>query len=109
MTRSYWLQWCFFSLLVGGVVMAQQGPAKVVAELPGTALRWIHAAEPVFAEQNLKVENYTVGVMEKGDTVTVSLSSNPTPGARGSTGKFPGYWVTFSKKTGKILNQAYTR
>ncbi|HXA84464.1 MAG TPA: hypothetical protein VNZ47_05285 [Candidatus Dormibacteraeota bacterium] len=89
--------------------MAQQGPAKVVAQLPGTALRWIHAAEPVFAEQNLKVENYTVGVMDEGNTVTVSLSSNPTPNARGSTGKFPGYWVTFSKKTGKILKQAYTR
>jgi len=89
--------------------MAQQGPVKVVTELPGTALRWIHAAELVFAEQNLNVENYTVGVMEQGDTVTVSLSSNPTPGVRGSTGKFPGYWVTFSKKTGKILKRAYTR
>jgi hypothetical protein len=89
--------------------MAQQGPYKEVATLPGTALRWIHAAEPVFAAQNLNVENYTVGVSEQGDTVTVSLSSNPTPSARGSTGKYPGYWVTFSKKTGKILNQAYTR
>jgi hypothetical protein len=89
--------------------MAQQGPVKVVAEFPGTALRWIRAAEPVFAKQNMKVENYTVGVVEQGDTVTVSLSSNPTPGARGSTGKFPGYWVTFSKKTGTILQQAYTR
>ena len=90
-------------------MMAQQGPIKVVAELPGTALRWIHATEPVFAEQNLKVENYKVGVTEQGDTVTVSLSSNPRPGGRGNTGKLPGYWVTFSKKTGKILKQAYTR
>jgi hypothetical protein len=89
--------------------MAQQGPVNEVARLPGTALRWIHAAEPIFAEQNLTVENYTVGVTEQGDAVTVSLSSNPSPGGRGSTGKFPGYEVTFSKKTGKVLKQAYTR
>ena len=89
--------------------MAQQGPYKEVATLPGTALRWIHAAEPVFAEQNLNVENYTVGVSEQGDTLTVSLSSNPTPGVRGSTGKYPGYEVTFSKETGKLLNAHFTR
>ena len=89
--------------------MAQQGSAKVVAELPGSALRWIHKAEPLFAEEKLKVENYTVAVTEQGDTVTVSLSSNTTPGSRGSTGKFPGYWITFSAKTGKVLKQAYTR
>jgi hypothetical protein len=101
---------CLFAgLLMGGAVMAQQGPYQELATLPGTALRWIHAAEPVFAAQKLNVENYTVGVSEQGDTVTVSLSSNPTPNARGSTGKYPGYWVTFSKKTGEILQQAYTR
>lgn len=89
--------------------MAQQESYKEVARLPGNVLRWIHAAEPVFAEKNLKVENYTVVVMEHGDEVIVSLTSNPSPDDEGSTGPFPGYEVTFSKKTGKILKQAYTR
>jgi hypothetical protein len=100
---------CFLSLFLGGAAMAQQGPIKVIAEFPGAALHWIHKAEPLFAEQSLKVENYTIGVSEQGDTVSVSLSSNTTPGSRGSTGKYPGYWVTFSKKTGKVLKQGYTR
>ena len=103
------LKWCFLSLFIGGIGMAQQGPEKIVAEFPGAALRWIHAAETVFTEQNLKVENYNVGVTEQGDAVCVSLSSNTAAGSRGSTGKHPGYSVTFSKKTGKILKQAYTR
>lgn len=62
----------------------------------------------MFAEKNLKVENYMVEVGEGGNKVTVSLSLDPPQGALGSTGKFPVYWVTFSKKTGKILNKAYT-
>ena len=89
--------------------MARPGPISVVAEFPGTALKWIHLAEPVFAEQGLDVEKYTVAVSEEGDLVTVSLSSNTSPGSRGSTGKYPGYGVTFRKRTGKIHSSAYTR
>lgn len=89
--------------------MAQQEPDKELARLPGSVLRWIHKAEPVFAKQNLKVENYTVVVVEEGNTVTVYVTSNPTLGSRGSTGKYPGYEVTFSKKTGKIMSAHYSR
>ena len=89
--------------------MAQQGPGNELARLPGKALRWIHKAEPVFAEKNLNVENYTVLVIEEGNTVIVILTSNPTPSGRGSTGNFPGYEVTFSKKTGKMLSVHRTR
>ena len=97
------------SLLLGDLRMAQQEPANQLVMLPGSALRWIHAAEPVFAEQNLKVENYTVVVNERGNKVIVSLTSSPPLAGLGSPGNYPGYEVTFSKKTGKILNAHYTR
>ena len=103
------LKWCFFSLLVGGVVMAQKGPIKVVAEIPGSVLQWIHVAEPAFAEEKLNIENYKVVVVDYGNTVTVALTCNATPHARGNMGKYPGYEVNINKKTKKILNAHYTR
>src|SRR5687768_3841663 len=97
------------SLILGDLRMAQQEPANQLVMLPGSALRWIHAAEPVFAEQNLKVENYTVRVHERGNEVIVSLISTPREEGYGSMGKYLDYEVTFNKKTGKILKAHYVR
>ncbi len=103
------LKWFLLSLLMGGVAMAQKGPIKVVAEIPGSVLQWIHLAEPAFAQEKLNVENYKILVIDYGNTVTVALTSNETPHARGSVGKYPGYEVIISKKTKKILKAYHPR
>jgi hypothetical protein len=109
MTNMVYLKWCFLSFLMGGMVMAQKGPIKVVAELPGNVLQWIHVAEPAFAQEKLNIENYKIMVIDYGSTVTVVLTSNETSHARGSAGKYPGYEVSISKKTRKILKAYYAR
>jgi hypothetical protein len=104
-----YLKWCFLSFLIGGVVMAQKGEIRVAAEFPGNILQWIKVAEPAFAEEKLNIKNYKIIVIDYGDTVTVALTSNETPHARGSVGKYPGYEVKISKKTMKILKAYYAR
>ena len=90
-------------------LMTAQRERVELSSLPGSALRWLHAAAPVFAEQKLKVENYRVAVEERGNEVIVSLTSGPPLQGIGSMGKYPNYNVIFSKKTGKILRAHYVR
>lgn len=92
------------------ISMAQSNPPKVAAELPGSCLKWIHAAEPEFQRKHLDLDNYTISVLEQEESVTVILSSVDAPeGARGSVGKHPGYEVEISKKNMKILRSNYVR
>ena len=91
-------------------MMAQSNPPKVLAEFPGTALKWIHAAEPVLQEKKLDLDKYTISLLEQGDSVTVILKSGDSvQGARGSTGKYPGFEVEISKKDLKVLRSNYVR
>lgn len=90
--------------------MAQSNPPKVMAEFSGASLKWIHAAEPEFQQKKLDLDKYTVLVVEQGDSVTVILkSTDSVEGARGSTGKYPGYEVEISKENLKILLSNYVR
>jgi hypothetical protein len=90
--------------------MAQSNSQKVIAEFPGSTLKWIEAAEPEFHRRNLDLSNYIVAVVDYGDSVIVALSSPDQPaGARGSVGKYPGYEVEISKNGMKILRSNFVR
>jgi hypothetical protein len=105
-----------FALGMIGVVlgwsasMAQSNPPKVIAEFTGASLKWIHTAEPEFERKKLDLDKYIVSVVEQNDSVTVILrSSDVVEGARGSTGKYPGYEVEISKKDLKVVRSNYIR
>lgn len=90
---------------------AQQQPhAGVLAELPGSSLKWIHIAEPEFERQNLDVSKYAVSVVEDDDSVHVTLT-NPhrKPGVRGNPGPLPEYDVEIRRTDGKVVRQSYIR
>jgi hypothetical protein len=106
------LVWGTIAVLTLGwsVTMAQSNPPKVLAEFPGTSLKWIRAAEPVLQEKKLDLDKYTISLLEQADSVTVILKSGDSgPGARGSTGKNPGFEVEISKKDLKVLRSNYVR
>jgi len=91
-------------------LVAQSHPPHVMAEFPGASLKWIHAAEPEFQREKLDLDKYTVSVVEENNSVTVGLSSlDSVPGARGSSGTYPGYVVEISKKDLKVLRSNYVR
>lgn len=90
---------------------AQQQPhVGVLAELPGSLLKWIHIAEPEFERQNLDVSKYVVSVAEDGDSVHVTLT-NPhrKQGVRGNPGPLPEYDVEIRNRDGKVVRQSYIR
>jgi hypothetical protein len=90
--------------------VAQSNPEKVVAQFPGSTLKWIEAVEPEFRRRNLDLNNYIVSVVDHRESVVVALSSPDQPeGARGSVGKYPGYEVEISKDGMKILRSNYVR
>jgi hypothetical protein len=99
-----------FSVLEWSTSMAQSGPLTVIAEFPGSSLKWVRIAEPEFEREKLDLNNYTISIIDEGDSVTVILK---TPGlsekVRGNGGKYPGYWVEISKKDSKVVRAAYTR
>jgi hypothetical protein len=98
------------SILGWSALLAQSVPPKVVAELPGGSLKWIHIAEAEFQRKDLDVDKYTVSVVEENNSVTVTLRSlDSVPGARGSSGTYPGYVVEISKKDLKVLRSNYVR
>ncbi len=106
------LVWGMIAVLSLGwsVTMAQSNPPKVLAEFPGTSLKWIHAAEPILQDKKLDLDKYTISLLEQADSVTVILKSEDSaPGGRGNTGKNPSFEVEISKKDLKVLRSNYIR
>ena len=90
--------------------IAQSNPPRVVAEFPGSCLKWIRAAEPEFQRKQLDLDKYNISVVEQGNSVVVILSSPGSPkGARGSIGAHPGYEVEVNKRDLKVLRSNYVR
>jgi len=90
--------------------MTQSNAPKVIAEFSGASLKWIHIAEPEYERKKLDLDRYIVVVSEQNDSVTVGLGSpDAVEGARGSTGKYPGYEVEISKKDLKVVRSNYIR
>jgi hypothetical protein len=97
--------------LNANVTHSEPGPLVVLAEFPGSSLKWVHIAEPVFQQKKLEIDKYTVTVVDEGgDSVTVILTELGLPDTvRGSGKKYPGYEVEISKKDGKVLDSYYSR
>ena len=90
--------------------MAQSNPVNAVRGLPGTAIKWIEVATPEFRRNNLDLNNYTVSISDRGDSVFVVLISLDQPeGAVGSAGTYPGYEVEISKQDMTVLRSYYAR
>jgi hypothetical protein len=58
----------------------------------------------------LDLDKYIVSVVEQDDSVMVGLRSpDSVPGARGSTGRYPGYEVEINEKDLKVVRSNYVR
>jgi hypothetical protein len=87
------------TFVVGGI-MAQSRPLEVVAQFPGSSLKWIHIAEPEFQQKHLDLDNYTVTVAEHEDSMVVMLtSSDSKEGYRGGRERSPTSRWKSAKKT----------
>jgi hypothetical protein len=111
--------------------MMQENVMRITAELPGSALKWIHVAEAEFARKQLNIDLYMVSVMDQEHSVTVMLAGlkgaaasagnvpqappypplqhNPPQGSRGNAASIPGYEVEISKTDMRILRANYVR
>ena len=98
------------STLGWSAAMVRSNSLKVLAEFPGSSLKWIRVAEPEFEREKLDLNKYTISVVDEGDSVAVMLRAADIPkGARGNTAGYPGYEVEISKKDLKVLQSNYTR
>src|ERR1700676_1390359 len=110
MRKLLWVLIAPVLTFVGGGILAQSRPLKVVAQFPGSSLKWIHIAEPEFQQKHLELDNYTVTVVEHEDSMDVMLRSHDSKEeTRGSSGTFPGYEVEISKKDMKVVGSNYSR
>jgi hypothetical protein len=92
------------------IAMAQSNPLRVVAEFPGSYMKWIRAAEPEFQRKQLDLDNYNISVVDQESSVVIVLtSSDASKEGRGSTGTHPGYEVEVSKKDQKVVRSNYVR
>ncbi len=103
------------AIITSGVATAKISRSRVVAEMPGSSLKWIHIAEGEFARKGLDLDRYRVSVVEEDDSVVVILTGLKSPknvrGSRvvGSVGPDPGYEVEISKKDLRVLRSNYVR
>jgi hypothetical protein len=110
MKTFLWATVLVISVLGRREVLAQTNDPRVIAEIAGASLKWIHAAEPKLRRRNLDLDKYIVSVIEEGESVTVSLSAtDAVKGTRGSSGSSPAYAVEISKKDMKIVRSYYQR
>ena len=83
---------------------------KVMAELPGASLKWIHAAQPEFEREKLDVNRYFITVTEEDNSMSVILNSaRLSKETRGDPGPLPGFEVEISKKDMKVIRSNYIR
>jgi hypothetical protein len=110
MRKLLWVMMVAVLTFVAGGMMAQSRPLKVVAQFPGSSLKWIHIAEAEFQQKQLDLDNYTVTVVEHEESMDVILRSHDSKEeTRGSSGTFPGYEVEISKKDMKVVGSNYSR
>src|SRR6185295_12531131 len=86
--------------LIGSGRMTQESQSSLDGQISGSALKYIHIAEPVFARERINVEDYIVVVFEEEDTVTVFLRDPKQPKDTRGGG---GLEVEISKKTKKVI------
>jgi hypothetical protein len=110
MKRFVWATALVISILGWREPLAQTNPPRVIAEFTGASLKWIHVAQPEFQRRKLNLDNYTVRVVERDDSVVVSLSApDAVKGTRGSSGRYPAFEVEIDKKDLKVVRSNYVR
>ena len=88
----------------------QSGPLEVLAEFPGSSLKWVCIVEPILEQKKLDINNYTVTVVDEGDTVTVIVNSpGLSKNVRGSRGKYSAFEVEINKKDQKVVDSHFDR
>jgi hypothetical protein len=96
--------------LTRSATMTRQNSSRVLAEFPGSTLKWVYAAEDELKRKQLNLERYRVSVVEEDVSVTVILVALDAPrNAMGNLGKTPGYEVEISKTDLKVLKSHYIR
>jgi hypothetical protein len=96
--------------MTSGVATAKISQSHIMAEMPGSSLKWIHIAEVEFRREGLDLDKYRVSVIEEKNSVVVILTGLKSPkGVRGSMSPDPGYEVEISKRELKILHSNYVR
>ncbi|MFZ1086571.1 MAG: hypothetical protein WAN35_16530 [Terracidiphilus sp.] len=92
------------------VAYAEKGRCNDATQIPGTYLKWIKIAEPVFQKNHLNLDNYNIVIYDEPDFITVLLrSTDATCEGFGSTGSHPDFEVQISKKDKKIMHFNYER
>jgi hypothetical protein len=110
MKRFVWATALVISIFGWREPLAQSNPPRVIAEFTGASLKWIHVAEAEFQRRMLNLDNYTVRVVERDDSVVVSLSAlDAVKGTRGSSGSYPAFEVEIDKKDLKVVRSNYVR
>jgi len=99
------------AVFAGGRTTVQPPPSlKPIAVFPGTALKWLAAAQVVIDKRALDREKYIISIFDEGETVIVLLSAiDEIPGALGSTGSVPGYEIEIRKQDSQVIRANYSR
>ena len=95
------------SILGASMTMAQPVRLNVVAEFPGSYLKWIHIAESEFKQARLNLDDYKIVVLDEDESIIVFIVSLVLPGDPGAVK--PAYEVEINKKDSKILHSNYAR
>ena len=99
------------AVLARGKAQVHQPPSqKPIAVFPGTALKWVAAAQVVIDKKELDEEKYTISIFDEGETVIVLVSAiDEIPGGRGSTGSVLGYEIEIRKQDSEIVRVNFSR
>jgi len=99
------------AVLYGVVALAHaETRMKEIGSIAGTTLKVIEAATLKLAEQNLRVEDYTVSVFENDSSfIVLFIDPKHPPGQRGSTTTTMGFEVEISKRGLQVVRANFTR
>jgi hypothetical protein len=110
MKRFLWATVLVISILGWRELLAQSNPPRVIAQFTGASLKWIHAAEPEFQRRKLNLDKYIVSVVERDDSVMVTLSApDAVKGTMGGSGSYPAFEVEIGKKDLNVVRSNYVR
>ncbi len=98
-------------LCLVGLVLAAEGPVRMVASISGTYVRAIQTALPELSAKNLDLTRYQVNVAETATALIVLFQSpNRKQGVIGDAGDDqPEFEVEIDKRTNQIVRSSYAR
>jgi hypothetical protein len=89
---------------------AEKSKCNDATQLPGTYLKWVKIAEPLFQHEHLNLDKYNIVIIDMPESITVLLrSTDATCNGKGSTGSRPDFGVEINKKDKKIIHYSYEK